>query len=505
MTDKDDPPPSHLAQAERELGDLIRRHGIGSALIVVSAMTRFNGPSLIAADLATTLRAMGVQVTLAGWLTHAPYLEEVPGLGGAIALSRDPRPLVGRGFDLVIAHGWRSAGFALLECAVRFRHLVLCSFSSSVDGEAIFGLEGKADALLFAADRARDMQEASLAHCPAPRVIYRNAVPRTWHLGAANPGALAHVGVVTNHLCPEVRELIARLQAAGITTSLVGREGTARLLDPATMDGFDAVVTIGHTVQKALARGVPVFCYDHFGGPGWITSANLDHAEANLFAGLDASRRPAEALLREMVDGHAQAISEAPALRDVARRRYLVEERLAAVLGAFTPRAAMRDFGGPEHWNARRILHYALAPKSGRSIFPRGYMLAPASPAPLRVIEAATPPAAAPVLDAQASVTPLTFLGAQGAIIEGKLRVRLVGQHPAPRLFARDEAGEERDLPFEHSEAVARSHATYPITILSANLAIPLGEATRRLEIRVAPDVTAAAAWSMVAELRISD
>jgi hypothetical protein len=501
MTEAEPGIPLHVAEAAKALASQIHAHRIGSALIVVSAMTRFNGPSLIAADLATTLRAMGVEVTLAGWLTHAPYLEEVPALGGAIALAKDPRPLIGRSFDLVIAHGWRSAGFAMLECAVRFRHLVLCSFSSSVDGEAIFGLEGKADALLFAADRARDMQEASLAHCTAPRLIYRNAVPRAWHLGGASPRALTHVGVVTNHLCPEVRDLIGLLQTAGIATSLVGRQGTAKLLDPATMDSFDAVVTIGHSVQKALARGVPVFCYDHFGGPGWITPGNIDHAEAQLFAGLAATRRPASALFEELVEGHPQALADAPGLRAIAHRRYLIEERLATILGHFTPRETLRDFGGPEHWNARRILHYALSPKTGRSIFPRGYMLAPASPAALRLIEAATPAPAPPVLDAQVSVTPMTFLGAEGAILEGRLRVRLVGTHAAPRLFTQDETGAERDIAFERSETLARSHTAYPITVLSAEVALPINAATRRLDIRVA---WAEGAEALVAELRLS-
>lgn len=45
------------------------------------------------------------------------------------------------------------------------------------------------------------------------------------------------------------------------------------------------LVANGKSVQYALTAGVPVFLYDHFGGPGWLTENNFEKAAYYNFSG----------------------------------------------------------------------------------------------------------------------------------------------------------------------------------------------------------------------------
>ena len=47
-------------------------------------------------------------------------------------------------------------------------------------------------------------------------------------------------------------------------------------MTPEVLAPYDAVVTIGKTVQYALSMGIPAYVYDHFGGVGWLDEDSLE-------------------------------------------------------------------------------------------------------------------------------------------------------------------------------------------------------------------------------------
>lgn len=54
--------------------------------------------------------------------------------------------------------------------------------------------------------------------------------------------------------------------------------------------GFDAVLTIGKTVQYSLSMGIPCYIYDHFGGEGWLTPETFDREAFYNFSGRSTKR-----------------------------------------------------------------------------------------------------------------------------------------------------------------------------------------------------------------------
>ena len=94
----------------------------------------------------------------------------------------------------------------------------------------------------------------------------------------------------------------------------LGSGGVVALVSPAHVDAADAVITIGKTVQYALAAACPVFCYDIHGGPGWLTQRNLGTARRHNFSGRPFARMDAAAIARQVLDGYAGALAEASTL-----------------------------------------------------------------------------------------------------------------------------------------------------------------------------------------------
>src|SRR5690606_28711208 len=98
------------------------------------------------------------------------------------------------------------------------------------------------------------------------------APPRFWRLEREYSPTLKSVLLVSNHLPDELLELKQELLRRGIAVKHMGRNGDDYgRLGPKALLESDLVVSIGKTAQYCLASRTPLFVYDHFGGPGYLT------------------------------------------------------------------------------------------------------------------------------------------------------------------------------------------------------------------------------------------
>lgn len=166
-------------------------------------------------------------------------------------------------------------------------------------------------------------------------LLWPNPAPRCFEEGeppALSP-ELTRLLVVSNHPPAELLAAAETLRGDGVDVVALGEVTGARRITPEIVRGVDAVVTIGKTVQYALALGVPVFNYDHFGGPGWLTPENHDREARYNFSGRGTRRQvTAEELRREMTDGYARARADVERLRALARRHYSLRRALDDLL-----------------------------------------------------------------------------------------------------------------------------------------------------------------------------
>lgn len=77
----------------------------------------------------------------------------------------------------------------------------------------------------------------------------------------------------------------------GIITVFHGIADNRGAITPEILSKYDVITTIGKTVQYALALGIPVYEYDHFGGDGYITKDNVNLEEMYNFSGRATRRK----------------------------------------------------------------------------------------------------------------------------------------------------------------------------------------------------------------------
>jgi hypothetical protein len=355
----------HETEPSRLAAELARL-GIRRALIVTSMMRSLHGAPLVALDIGIVLAAAGVEVDFFTLELGHPLSGQLAKRGfRCFDPATRPDGLYGARYDLVWGQHWPAYGFVFYEFAVTARYFALVSLSSYEPLETVHFLAPQANILVFNARSTRDETLAELPVAPSKPVgITGNAIPPDWFAGDPAPlpeDAPRNVAVVSNRRCDELRLAGDLLKAQGIAVRFVGFLDKAEFVDSNFVDRCDVVVTIGHTVQKALARGRPVYCYDRFGGPGYIDEGNLDRAETHNFSGRDCPLgKTPEQICAEILDGYAAAAAAAGTLSRIAAERYRLDDVLAGLLGRLAPRAVARPVRAGKLSAARKFVRYAV-------------------------------------------------------------------------------------------------------------------------------------------------
>ncbi|UOE44487.1 hypothetical protein [Agromyces larvae] len=158
--------------------------------------------------------------------------------------------------------------------------------------------------------------------------------------------------VVSNHIPAELLEAL-ELLSDEFDVDLVGSQrelGAApRRVDVDDIASVGAVVTIGKTVQYSITAGTPVFVYDHFGGPGWLTSENFEHTAYENFSGRRTRRLSAREIESQIRAGFDAAADEAERLRSTVAQRYSISSRFEQLLEWSRDRQVRLD-SIPEGW-----------------------------------------------------------------------------------------------------------------------------------------------------------
>jgi O-antigen biosynthesis protein len=301
------------------------------ALVACQSFSGFSGSEIVTLELAEALSLAGASVTITAANVGGP-IDSWLARAGIPVTAIDG--LTSGSYDLLWVHHW-PVWARLAELQIEARRIVY-SCLSPFEPRELPPLTGRA-LHLYAANseetRARLVDDFGL---PTERVVlFLNSAPQPF-FGLSLPnrrGTIERLAIVSNHVPAEIKELADLLRGDGVVVEVIGDGARYERVTTDLLVGFDAVITIGRTVQYCLAAAVPVFVYDRFGGPGWLTEANWQLAERFNFSGR-CTRRPRSAvtLRTELVTGHPSALALTEHWRRLAAGRFAFEPNLAATL-----------------------------------------------------------------------------------------------------------------------------------------------------------------------------
>lgn len=217
---------------------------------------------------------------------------------------------------------------------------------------------------LVLANSALTEEHLAALGMPVPVLNFRNgAPPDFFHPFVDEPDRPENILVVSNHAEPTLVEAVGRLRRSARVRWVGRRRGKMVLVDPEMIRGQDLVIAIGKTVQYALVARVPVFVYDHLGGPGYLRPANIEAAERFSFSGRCSERkRDGRTLAEEIVGGYRAGVAFARSVPDSWLARFDLRRLVETVIA------------GPAGDNATRRARLAAEPMFGQEVLLARYV-----------------------------------------------------------------------------------------------------------------------------------
>lgn len=302
-----------------------------SILITNHFLRGYSGSELAVYDLAREFLLLNYRVSLASFEFDNPLLTHLNGL--EIELIDLNENHDNRHYSLIWAHHFTTLDACILDHQMTADHFIFSSLSPYNPLECPPLYLSELSLILANSDETEKCLEAhgidkTLLHV-LPNPVRQDFFDHSPSLS----GVLRTVAVVSNHIPPEVLTAMRLLKAQGISVKLYGERHSFELITPEILAHHDVIISIGRTVQYGLAMGIPVYCYDRFGGPGYITTDNFDSAKIFNFSGRCCNlKKTADELVFELLNHYEKTVNETIQLKEIAERIFHLPQCIETVL-----------------------------------------------------------------------------------------------------------------------------------------------------------------------------
>ena len=165
--------------------------------------------------------------------------------------------------------------------------------------------------------------------------VFYNAAPSQFYCEKdLKKEQLKNILLVSNHPPQEVLDALEILKNEhGFNIINIGVRGNVSRLTPKMIEDTDAVITIGKTVQYAVVSNTPVYCYDHFGGVGWLLIENYKKAEKFNYSGRCCLRRiSASEIVEEIITGFSKAKRNISKIKNETLEKYSLDKYITNII-----------------------------------------------------------------------------------------------------------------------------------------------------------------------------
>ncbi len=298
-------------------------------LITHPFLYEINGATLVTLELADYLQSRGDKVTVYTNTFHNPIRATFEARGIHVDVFRDHPQYHLEDFDLVWINSQTFPESLLAELgdstklahAPKFIFMHMSAHAECADEMPyIYGFEEALSSLsLFVSEEALAVNRKFFEQLP-PVALYQNPAPLEYcfvdepasrtvaPVSLSTKKTLQKLLVVANYPCDELREIRSLLKEQGVAVDYLGFCGDRyERLTAQILTRYDAVISIGKTVQYCLVAGQPIYIYGQFGGPGWLNSRNFMKAERYNFSGRGFRHKTPTEIVDDLLSGYSTA------------------------------------------------------------------------------------------------------------------------------------------------------------------------------------------------------
>ncbi|KKC19694.1 glycosyl transferase [Streptococcus dysgalactiae] len=278
----------------------------------------FSGAEINILELATYLKEAGAQVEVFTFLAKSPMLDEFQ-KNGIPVIDDSDYPFDVSQYDVVcsaqniIPPAMIEALGKSQEKLPKFIFFHMAALPEHVlEQPYIYQLEKKISSATLAISEEIVNKNLKRFFKDIPNLhYYPNPAPESYaameHLKKQSPERIL---VISNHPPQEVIDMEPLLAKKGIHVDYFGVwSDHYELVTPELLASYDCVVGIGKNAQYCLVMGKPIYIYDHFKGPGYLTETNFEAAALNNFSGrgFEEQEKTAEELVDDLLEHYQSA------------------------------------------------------------------------------------------------------------------------------------------------------------------------------------------------------
>lgn len=279
-------------------------------LLLTSQFFAFAGSEMVVFEAAKYFISKGYQVDIAASVIGSP-LSYIATLAGANVMHLDGKLNVSDYHIVWTQHGTLgNIDWKPLAKSTKRPFIISAHLSPFAELEkSIHPLENRlSDLIVF---NSKETQEIFTKKFPINKqFILNNCCPSEFFCNRSYSPKLESLTVISNHIAGEIHHVLMHMgRNLGININIIGYGYTQKAIEVNDIIQSDAIITIGKSVQCALASRTPVYVYDIHGGSGWVKPDNIDHFGWYNFSGRPERRvLSSEDIFKEITDGYLDAI-----------------------------------------------------------------------------------------------------------------------------------------------------------------------------------------------------
>ena len=309
-------------------------------LITQNDISSINGSSITVLELAEYLIEQGSSVVVYTYFLNEPLDRVFRERNIHVVVDENDLSILD--FDYIWVHHQVLPLSIIKQLGVKSKSTIpkfIFNHMSSIDQIAdefpyIWDLENRLSSLsLFNSVETKNKQAAYLSR-KIRFDIFPNPAPRKFYQSySKQSGELRKILVVSNHPPDELINIDRYLQKHNIEIHFMGEfQEDYRIIEPELLASYDVIVTIGKTVQYCLVQNIPVYIYDHFGGPGFLNVNNYEKTSQNNFSGRGFEKKTSNDIALDLVEKYIDAVNYQSKNHKQFKNKYALENVFSRVM-----------------------------------------------------------------------------------------------------------------------------------------------------------------------------
>lgn len=299
-------------------------------LITNFEMRQFAGSEINASTIAKRFKELGYEVyMLAMYFGEPLYAEVKENFDYIIDIKKNDFDFTNIEFDIVWAHHSFLLNWLIFEKGLKAKRIIASSLSPVVPFEFI---PNYANDLSLVLANSKETKEALINEGIKEVHVLENYSFKKYFEQENDIKSLKNIAIVSNHTPQEVKEAKKLLESNGYNVQIYGIEGKRELIDDKILKKYDAIISIGKTVQYAMSLQIPIYVYDIHGGEGYITLENLEKNREKNFSGRGFEKKSAKQIYTEIIENFSKTLEIMPKIKEYAYQNFCFENNIDKII-----------------------------------------------------------------------------------------------------------------------------------------------------------------------------